>query len=170
MKKFIESEYQTALMKYDIAIENVDKKLMQTFMRNVAEIFLLSGTSDFFLLHGVTSTRALKTVLSLIRNNDVKRDALKYLWRGLVCTYIAQGRPAFEELTEYTSNNVSWDEIIYKAINQNDEHLIKLIFVCHEEYLESDLVGKEKGDIGSIFKEVAHRAIVTYKENEHWQF
>jgi len=171
MKKFTESEYQTSLIKYDIAIDNVDKKIMQTLMNNVVEIFLLSGASDFFLLHGVTSTRALKTILSHIRNNEVKRDAIKYLWRGLVCTYIAQGRPAFEELTEYTSNKVSWDDIIYKAINQNDEHLIKLIFVCYEEYLECDQAGKEKGDIGSIFKEAAQRAMATYKENgDHWQF
>jgi len=59
------------------------------------------------------------------------------------------------DFIEYASKLISWEEIIQKALSMNDVHLLKLVFVCHEESVAENL--KEKGDKGCVYKETAFK-------------
>jgi len=168
MDSLQKAKYQLRLPKYDIAIDdNADPEpLVRQFMLTAADIFLYTGALDFFLLHGVTSMRALEVVLSHIKDKQVKREALRYFWRAVVCTYISQERPTIQEVDKYISSNIEWKEIIEKALSYNDEHLIKLVFVTHDE------AQKVAGDKAMLmYKEAALRALNHYIENsQSWNY
>jgi len=167
----IEKECKPILEKYDIYVDDAsdEKDLSNFFMKTAVEGFLLTGALDFFLLHGVTSTRALKTVLHHLKDRKTKFEAFRFLWRGLVATYITQGRPELKQLEHFESKSISWDEIISKTLESDDVHLIKLVFVCHAESVEGK--EQEKGDKGSIFKETAYKTLNTYlSHNQHWHY
>jgi len=158
MELFSKPEYQHLLEKYDLG-ENFE---IQDLINASIELFMATGASDFFLLHGVTATRSVKTVLSHILNQKDRSNAIKYLWRGLVCTYIAQGRPELKTMSDFQSKLVSWEELIQRTLQFNDVHLYKLVFVCHEEFLER----KEVGDKNSILKETALTALNNFEQNQ----
>jgi len=167
MKSLLQPKYQAVLPKYDLAIDtNADPdQLAQTFMLTAVDLFLYTGAIDFFLLHGVTSMRALKVVISHINDKKVKASALRYFWRAVVCAYISQGRLPIREVAEFQSRNVEWSEIITKGITYNEEHLIKLIFVCHEE------VKNATGDIEMMmYKEAALEGLTHYIQQHDWTY
>jgi hypothetical protein len=59
-------------------------EVMDMFMKWTLEIFAKTGYRDFFLLHGVTAFRALKTLLKRLDNNHIKLQALRYFWRSVL--------------------------------------------------------------------------------------
>jgi hypothetical protein len=159
-------KHSQALQKYDLGIpSDADpEELVQTFMKVAVELFLETGALDFFLLHGVTSMRALKTILSHIKDKETQLDALRFFWRAAVCTYVVQQEKPLEPIKNFESKHVSWSDIIDRAIREDDEHLIKLIFVCHEE-------GKESGNKERLYKEAAQRALNHYEANKSsWDY
>lgn len=122
---------------YDLPIytsSNIDQ-LLQLLAVGTIQLFTFTGNRDFFLLHGVTSMRAIQLLVPLLHSKDEQIKTLRYYWRALVCTYITQQRPAIskEELPEKPVEK-SWNEIIKEVIRLDDEHLIKLVYVCKEEH------------------------------------
>jgi len=172
MQKMKEEKYQSTLLKYDILLDRslpIDT-LVQFFVQTAAQIFLMDGARDFFLLHGITASRALKKILSHVKNLNLKISALEFLWRSLVAVYVGQGRPELQEVTQYTAKDATWDEIVGRIIYSVCEvHLIKLVFVCHEEARETQ--EEESGDKFQLFKETAWTAMKGYfKSNKNWVY
>lgn len=159
-------KYPQALQKYDIYISPnaSSEELMHEFMKLVVDVFLKTGAVDFFLLHGVTSMRALKTVLSHIHDKEIQLDALRFFWRAVLCTYVIQGEKAIKPIGDYESKHNSWANIIDCTLHENDEHLLKLVFVCHDEAKQSEIKDR-------LFKETAQRALHHYITNKHnWNY
>jgi hypothetical protein len=160
------AEYQAQLRKYDLGIpeHTAPEKLQQMFLDSMVEAFLKLGASDFFLLHGVTCSKATVNIANQLLSHSARVDAFRYLWRGIVCAYIVQGRPAIQDQVEYNSTQVYWDDIIQMMMQHKDTHLFKLVFVCRNTEKE------EKGD-KCLFKETAYRAVTTFAKNhDDWHY
>eukprot|EP01027_Heterolobosea_sp_BB2_P017320 GEZU01024547.1.p1 GENE.GEZU01024547.1~~GEZU01024547.1.p1 ORF type:complete len:336 (-),score=80.84 GEZU01024547.1:226-1233(-) len=130
MKVLVTDKYAEALKKYDIFIDRLDAgtldQILRTLVLLVTHLFSETGSKDFFLLHGVTSSWALRDILlELQRHRDatsistnattatgptstttstqpqdpiekLQIDLLRYYWKTLLAVYITQGRPAFD--------------------------------------------------------------------------
>eukprot|EP01116_Phalansterium_solitarium_P013433 TRINITY_DN30797_c0_g1_i1.p2 TRINITY_DN30797_c0_g1~~TRINITY_DN30797_c0_g1_i1.p2 ORF type:complete len:374 (+),score=164.19 TRINITY_DN30797_c0_g1_i1:77-1198(+) len=140
MKLLGEEKFQRVLERYDIYLQppsadtkiTVEDQLVKLFAHTVTSVFALSGCRDFFLLHGITSFRALSLVLPcLTRIGDVI-EALRSFWRGAVCLYIAQGRPELQPAVEQPQPQRTWAELIETVTAGDDEHLIKLVWVLSQ--------------------------------------
>jgi hypothetical protein len=134
-------KYQHILQKYDITLHSLVcsgsvPMLLEIFSKTIVEVFAYSGCKDFFLLHGITSFRAVKkVVLELGDNLEAKIDLLRHFWRGVVATFISQGSPHMRAplAASLFLENKDWNALIEKANQSTDEHVIKLAFVCHAE-------------------------------------
>lgn len=131
--------YQNDLKKYDIHLdENIDvSEYVKLFSDVVLHTFYSTGCNDFFCLHCVTSMRATKMVTKYLDTKKAYELLINY-WRAFICMFIALGRPNVKEhkVTEDEVKDLSWEKIIQKAFQTDDEHRIKLVYVCYEESKE----------------------------------
>jgi len=118
---------------------------VRALMRGLVSLHHATGDRRFFVLHGVTSLYALKKVLLALgdeRDEEKDTTALKlslfrHFWFMMFPTYIAEGKPKLptgDEPIEQTP--LSWNELQEKVIEHDDEHVLKLVQVCKEEYEE----------------------------------
>lgn len=102
---------------------------------NLAKINLkmyLSSNDNFTALHCLTATHALRYVLPFIEN---QKKALRYFWQAIGAAYVDAKMPTIKN--EFGSvPKISFQEIFQKAIKTNDDHSIKLVFSCYEEFKE----------------------------------
>ena len=94
--------------------------------------------NDFFLLHGVTGAWSLKNILCHLSQEDVIDSARTFLC-VLLATYMTQDSPKLEyTVPECDVTQQTWQEIIHKAFGYDyDEHVFKLVQVCHDMWLEN---------------------------------
>ena len=94
--------------------------------------------NDFFLLHGVTGAWSLKNILRHLSKEDVIVSARIFLC-VLLATYMTQDSPKLAHaVPECDVKQQIWQEIIDKAFeNDYDEHVFKLVQVCHDMWLEN---------------------------------
>lgn len=158
-----DAAYQSLLDSYDLPLHSssTPTQMMRTIIKAAISAFTYTGGRDFFLLHGITAARSLKQVLMLYNNIDdtqlfkvesvatsfkqaapvmltaqqVQRVALGYYWRALVTTYHTQGSAAVNDdiVKQAKSSNILWPDVVASGASHNDEHLIKLVFVCRSE-------------------------------------
>jgi len=148
------------IAKYDLPEDFVPTTVdidavVQLFLRVTVELFAFTKDSnDFFLLHGVTSFQALKVVLSKIEDRRTQIEALRYFWKAAVATYICQGMPTIRDSQEteiHSAQIPEWKELIETVIACDNEHLIKLVYVCHRE--------EERGSL--LYRFTCWKAITT---------
>jgi hypothetical protein len=96
---------------------------------------------NFVILHLVTSLWALENVCRVINKDDVTRSALESYWAVAICTLSASsaGFPttkhletALQEfpLEALDEENLDWTEIVKRGCAEQEEHNIKLVYVC----------------------------------------
>lgn len=106
--------------------------------------------------------------------------------RALVCTYVIQNRPHLLTVKEFSEKFPpkqslhchSAKEAIKEALQAEDEHLIKLIFVCLTDYEKYRKKKNEKGkedeqdDAAEIFLLAPLHTIelLHYSKDGHWRF
>ncbi len=90
---------------------------------------LYGMTEDFTMLHGFTSTHAIRVLKEFF---DDYTEVLKQHWINLQLAYLSTGctplnpMPEAEEVDE-------WDQLFKKALEVKDVHTIKLIYSLHEQ-------------------------------------
>lgn len=125
----------------------------------VVEVYVASKKrNDFFLLHLVTATWSLRQLLPAL--DDVQqRKALHTLLLTVAAAFVVQGQPRLEAGTasaagaEATAAAASvaddsgdtWRMLLRRAVQvcasgAADEHVVKLVFVCHRRAVEEPCV------------------------------
>ncbi|MEM7016659.1 MAG: questin oxidase family protein, partial [Pseudomonadota bacterium] len=101
---------------------------------SVAAINLYAATDDdITALHGVTASHALRILSPYI--GDMK-SAMRYFWQSLCAAYLSLEAPmlTMKIPVSSTQHGCGWSELFEAACGFKNEHCIKLIFSCHEEY------------------------------------
>ena len=114
---------------------------------------------NFLLLHLLTSMWGLEQVMEQLQDDADRRFALKCFWAAVVALLITSGRmPSAERLDaaqnkyrgahdaqDNTSGDDSslpegqgWEEIVRKALEEEEEHNIKLVYVGRELWRRYD--------------------------------
>jgi len=195
MNRLVQPKYQSHLSQYDFPLprplytsleqyylnkenfghfRNELEILMSTFMLITEEIFHYTNRYSFFMVHAITSMRALKMIIrNLVGSMDrfpdngiVAVNALLYYWRSLICAYITQGRPPLVKKSEPELGcKRDWDEIAKEALERipqhPDEHVLKCVFVCREE---------DKEVKRDLQKEIAQNVMKVIKYENEWIF
>ena len=147
--------------------ENVDG-LLDWILNSTIALYLASDKiNDFFLLHGVTSTWCLNTILGNAFHGDTEKifQILRLHLGVLIATFITQGAPNLraERLEQCTQEmkNVSWSEITRKLLeempNNADDHVYKMVQVCYET--------SKKFEHASAHEAIYKKAAMTVMEN-----
>ena len=114
-------------------------EMMKWIVDQAIILYLASDEdNDFALLHGITSSWALKCILKYVENEEDRLESIRHQLTMLLMVYLMQGRPKLM-LQKLTSSSPlpTWDEIKKKAfalrIEYVDEHVFKLIQVCIDQ-------------------------------------
>ena len=89
------------------------------------------STSNFTLLHGVTSCHALRVIFPWISDKEL---ALRYFWQAFVVAYLSTGSLSLENKISETQRDNDWNKILSLGCTASDDHDIKLIYSCWSEY------------------------------------
>jgi hypothetical protein len=117
---------------------------VQLILDGAMTLFDVTGRRDFFLLHGVTASYALKCIASvLLDRNDADNSLTTYeqrcelvnilcaeVWRGLLTTFIVQKRKPLNNPLKPIDTPISVDQLREKALNIDDEHAIKMSWIA----------------------------------------
>ena len=116
-------------------------------------LFKATGAHDFFILHGISASRATKKLLPLVGDDEVRANILRQLWRGILVTFVCQGLPKIfpqrdkqletdEEEEEgqdvettfpSPTEEERWRRVIDLALGSREEHIIKVVYSLKEE-------------------------------------
>ena len=93
--------------------------------------------NDFLLLHGVTGAWSLRNIMPHLSREDIIDSARIFLC-CLLGTYKTQDNPELKHtVSPCDITDQTWQEIIDKALAHDfDEHIFKLVQVCHDMWLE----------------------------------
>ena len=114
--------------------------------------------NDFFILHGITSSWALKEVLPSVRCEKEQVRILRVYLCAILAAYMAQWSPTL--ILKYLnpqerSVSLAWKTIIDDATSTDkDEHIYKLIQVCKD----MDSIHKNK-HMSFLYKEATQVAL-----------
>jgi hypothetical protein len=93
-------------------------------------------TRDFTILHIVTGVNAARQVLPYLDQKTLF-SRLQDLWVALCAAYVSVGAPMLVSESEYESRMrvkhrqlCSWSDLFARAIESNDDHVIKLTYTC----------------------------------------
>ncbi|MFZ3000341.1 MAG: questin oxidase family protein [Undibacterium umbellatum] len=96
-------------------------------------------TRDFTILHIVTAVNALRQILPYLESETIARS-LQDLWIALCAAYVSVGAPALKDIAAYESEMLllypeadPWLTLFTKAVNIDDDHVIKLTYTCSQE-------------------------------------
>jgi len=70
--------------------------------------------------------------LAQLIDKQAKIDALRSFWMAILCVYVTQGMPKIA-IHPIPDISISWSDVISKITPTDDEHILKLAFVCREE-------------------------------------
>lgn len=101
----------------------VDNSTLSRLSRMAAMLYSSSG--NFTVLHLVTSSHALRSLLPFL---DDPLPAVHAYWRAYVAGYMAS-----DLRIDRATTLQPWDQIIDAAIASDDEHVVKLVDSCKEE-------------------------------------
>ena len=113
-------------------------------------LILYGKTGDFTMLHGFTSTHALRVLKKFV---DDYTNVLKMHWIHLQLAYLSTGCVPLNPLPE-AEYIEEWETIFEAALKVEDVHTIKLVYSLHEQ---SD-VGEEADQL--------YRQIAQYRINQ----
>lgn len=96
-------------------------------------------TKDFTILHIVTGVNAARQILPYLESETIARSS-QDLWIALCAAYVSVGAPALKDIAAYESEMLmlypdpdAWPTLFGRAININDDHVIKLTYTCSQE-------------------------------------
>ena len=96
---------------------------------------LFASTKSFTALHGVTSCHALRILNPYIGDQKL---VMRYYAQALLAAYISIQSPKILHWSDFklfeTAGN-SWRHMFKQAILSSNDHKIKMVFSCYEEYL-----------------------------------
>jgi len=130
-------------------VENLDTEmlcttLLQWLLNSAITVYTLADKHDFFLLHGVTAAWSILQVgpLAVGSSRQLTLELVTTYLCALLATYISQGTPKLcpELLSDDAQKGpTTWTSILDSTLEQDlDEHVFKLIQICHELSLETD--------------------------------
>jgi len=128
---------QKASSLHDFAFVNQDLASTDFSLEQCANtvIKLYATTGDFAVLHMVTALHALRILFPYLQSTHV---VMRYYWQAVCAAYVSIGAPSFPKSSDVLMNAeqlYTWPEIFSHAADSLDDHLIKLIYTCHEEAL-----------------------------------
>ena len=94
----------------------------------------LSSNDNFTALHAVTSAHAYRVLEDYLEEKII--DGYGYYWQAIGAAYIDIGLPEIEN-QPIPKNLPSWEMIQKKAASSLNDHLIKLVFTCLDEFNSS---------------------------------
>ncbi|PRC93814.1 questin oxidase family protein [Solimicrobium silvestre] len=106
-------------------------------------IVIYSQTHNFTALHMVTGLHAARLVFSRLPISLIKQF-MPSLWLAYCAAYASIGAPQIApkiltaEPTAAPSkhlNNQPWEALFAQTLNSQRDHMIKMIYTCHQEYL-----------------------------------
>jgi hypothetical protein len=105
----------------------------QLELSDVAEFAISAYASfdDFTLLHAVTATHAFRMVIPFISDSAL---ATRYLWRSVLIAALSTGLPLHNEWPTGGAQLTGWADIAARAIESDDEHVIKLVYTALAEF------------------------------------
>jgi len=128
----------------------------------VLRIFASTNYSDFFVLHLLTSSRAIDT-LSFSLGSESMKTARKRHWRALVYWFCAYNRPRLPKLPLKQRKLPSWNELSQRCIGifPGDSHLVKLV------YLARDFASRFPDD-SAIWWDMAFQIVEDFENGQGW--
>ena len=119
-------------------------------LRYVVALVYLAQPGDFIYLHAITSLHAMEQIAERLAEED-RHAAVRCFWMGMLCILFAQGRfpgtQALETLHRTYRDAVdaadgsageSWDEIVVRAVQEDEEHNPKMVYVLRRWWTESE--------------------------------
>lgn len=130
-------------------VENLDTEmlcttLLQWLLNSAITVYTLADKHDLLLLHGVTAAWSLLQVgpLAVGSSRQLTLELVTTYLCALLATYISQGTPKLcpERLSDEAQKGPkTWTSILDSTLEQDlDEHVFKLIQICHELSQETD--------------------------------
>jgi len=89
------------------------------------KVYQMSG--DFTMLHALTGSASLKTILPYCQDQEM---ALRYFWQAVVVAYLSTGGAPMTSLEK--SPLIDWPDIFSFCHESPNEHLIELCRACHQ--------------------------------------
>jgi hypothetical protein len=101
-------------------------------LSEVAEFAISAYASfdDFTLLHAVTATHAFRLITPFIADLAL---ATRYLWRAIMIAALSAALPLHGDWPTEISHSAEWVDIAVRAIESDDEHVIKLVYTAFAE-------------------------------------
>ena len=89
-----------------------------------------ASSDDFTLLHAVTATHAFRLIMPFIADSAL---AIRYLWRAILVAALSTGLPLHNDWPKEAVQVPGWGDIAARAIESDDEHVIKLVYTAYAE-------------------------------------
>ncbi|KAL1919990.1 uncharacterized protein VTP21DRAFT_1136 [Calcarisporiella thermophila] len=155
---------------------NVVNQKLRELLRASALVYASSWTDsprlDFFLMHVLTSSHAVRVLIPFLSIKD-RVKLLRVHFVALVAVYITRKRPAInaQKVLEYISPTLpqgedeeswGWNRAIELAINHPDEHFPKVIRALKKD-------AEDFGDEDKLFLRAAEMTCDVVKQSE-WGF
>ena len=105
------------------------EKIMQQLKNSVLKIHL--GKWNFISLHLVTSFHSLKIIKPFVMN---KENLYKQYWTALIGCLVTMNKVASTSLSLDIVCDFNWETTFKKALETKEEHAIKLVYSCSQEY------------------------------------
>ena len=99
-------------------------------------IILFHQTRHFTVLHMVTALHAARIIFAHLPD-ELFHQFLSPLWTAYCAAYVSAGAPRINTIT-HVGNILPWDTLLTAACTSTQDHQIKMIYTCHQEYLRSD--------------------------------
>ncbi|GAC1309416.1 MAG: hypothetical protein NVSMB21_15940 [Vulcanimicrobiaceae bacterium] len=93
-----------------------------------------AATQNFTLLHAMTGTHAMRTVIALAPDRDA---LLQAFWRAFVAAYVSAGAPPIPDDATFVpelAHAPPWDDLLLRASASDDEHVIKAAYTAWTEW------------------------------------
>lgn len=115
---------------FSAVVASADVRELNTASLAQAALSAYRATGSFTVLHAVTACHAFRLLSPLM--SDAAEGTL-YLWQALACAYLSAGGPKSGAPLK-GDEGLSWEKIVRLAAVSRDEHDIKLVYTCREEF------------------------------------
>ena len=107
-----------------LSLEQLSKLAIQAYL----------ATDNFTLLHGVTGLFAFRLLQPYLSNFD---EALKYFWQAFLIAFLST-KTTLEITGDKDMEVGDWKPILEKACQSNNDHVIKMVYTCRQEFQHSN--------------------------------
>merc|ERR1719319_459881 len=130
------AKYSKIIQEYDLRIEGNPAKTARSVAKAATKLFHTNGNNDFFLLHLVTSARAVEVILpKLAFDVELQRTTIRAHFKTMAFVALARSAILTNEAIPpiAPSDARSWEEIVSGCLRQSDSHLAKLVWLLKDD-------------------------------------